>query len=256
VNADACCRAARRSLPAAIAAAALAMLGGGVWAGHRWITHSPRFAIEQIAIHGAHRVDPDQLRAALPVHLGDNVFTGLGGVVLAARDNPWVAGAEVHRILPHTIVVDLREHVAAAVVAVDELYLVDDAGRPFKRAAQGGGESDGLPLITGIGRTALVADPDAAAAMVRDALAAANRWRDPDRPAIGEIHVDLHGALTLHTHDPAIAIQLGAPGAEVAGRLRTFDTAWAGLDPAERARTRAIHLDSRPDHATVAFAKD
>ena len=246
----------RRSLPATIAVAVLAMLGGGLWAGHRWITHSTRFAIQQIAIHGAHRVDPDQLRTALPIQIGDNVFTELAGIAVAARDNPWVASAEVHRILPHTIVVDLREHVAAAVVAIDELYLVDDSGRPFKRAALDGGESDGLPLITGIGRAALVADPDATAATVRDALAAVNRWRATERPAIAEIHVDPHGALTLHTHDPAIAIKLGTPGTEVAGRLRTFDTAWAGLDPAERARTRAIHLDSRPDHATVAFAKD
>jgi cell division protein FtsQ len=260
--ANACGRALRRALPAGAALIALTLVGGAIAVGHRWLTRSPRFAIQQIAIQGAHRVDPDQLRAALPIRVGDNVFADLSGVIRAVRDNPWVATAEVRRMLPHTIVVDLREHVAAAVVALgepEELYLVDPAGRPFKRAAPELGDADDaadLPVITGIGRAAFATDPEAAVATVRDALAAADRWRATDRPPIRELHVDPHGALTLHTHDPAIAIQLGAPGAGLADRLRTFDTAWAGLDDAERTRTRAIHLDSRLDHATVAFAKD
>jgi cell division protein FtsQ len=258
--ADACGRAARRSLPAAAAVAALAILAGGLWTGHRWITHSPRFAIEDIAVHGAHRVDPGQLRAALPIHAGDSVFAGLSGVADAARESPWVASVDVHRMLPHTIVIELREHIPAALVDLGELYLVDATGHPFKRAAleDGDGDRDGapLPIITGIDRAAFTTDPAAAAAWVCDALAAADRWRAGDRPAVREIHVDPHGALTLHAHAPAIAIQLGAPGAALDGRLRMFDTAWAALAPAERARARAIHLDTRPDHATVAFAKD
>jgi len=69
-------------------------------------------------------------------------------------------------------------------------------------------------------------------------------------------HLDPHGAVTLHTYEPAIAIQLGALGPELADRMHTFDTAWAGLSDAERARARAIHLDTRPDHVTVAFASE
>jgi hypothetical protein len=38
--------------------------------------------------------------------------------------------------------------------------------------------------------------------------------------------------------------------------MHRFDTAWAGLSEDERHRARAIHLDARPDHVTVAFAKD
>jgi cell division septal protein FtsQ len=254
--ADACGRAVRRSLPAAAALAVLGAVGGGVWAGHRWLTTSPRFAITEITVQGTHHVDPEALRAALPVRAGDNVFVGLDGVARAARDNPWIAGAEVHRILPHTIAIEVREHTAAAVVELGELYLVDASGRPFKRAALETGEGDGLPIVTGIGRAAYTADPEAAAATVRGAIAAFDGWNRAARPAIGEVHVDAHGAVTLHTYDQAIAIQLGALGAELGGRMHTFDAAWAGLSDAERARARAIHLDARLDHATVAFAKD
>ena len=65
-----------------------------------------------------------------------------------------------------------------------------------------------------------------------------------------------HGAIALHTYDPAIAIQLGALGDDAGARLRAFDATWAGLSDAERARARAIHLGARPDHVTVAFATD
>lgn len=254
--ADACGRALRRSLPAVAALIALAVLAAGLWRGHRWLTHSPRFAITEIAIQGAHRVDPALLRARLPVHVGDNAFIELDALARAVRDEPWVAGAEVRRVLPHTIAIAIREHVAAALVELGELYLVDADGRPFKRAALEAGEADGLPVITGLDRAAFTADPAGAAATIAGAIAALARWRSADRPAIGELHVDPHGAITLHTYDPAIAIQLGALGGEAEPRLHAFDAAWAALSDAERARTRAIHLDARPDHVTVAFAKD
>lgn len=256
--ADACGRALRRSLRVVAAVAAIAILGGAVWGGYRWITASPRFAITAITIEGAHRLDVDTLRAALPVRVGDNVFADLDAIAATVRSQPWVASAHVHRILPSTIAIDLREHVAAAVIELGELYLADATGRPFKRAVIEDGEADGLPLITGIGRAGYAADAEAATRIAQGAIAAAERWRAADRPRLHEIHVDAHGAVTLRT-DQAVAIQLGAlgaPGDALGARIRTFDAAWAGLSEAERARARAIHLDVRPDHVTVAFAKN
>lgn len=253
--ADACGRALRRGLPAMAAVAALAALGAGLWQTYRWITRSPRFAITEIAIQGARHVDPAALRARLPVRVGDNAFVALEDIARAVRGEPWVAAADVRRVLPHTLAIAIREHVAAAVVELGELYLVDAAGRPFKRAALDAGEAENLPIITGLTRAAFTADPAAAEATIAEAISALAHWRAPSRPAIGELHIDPHGAVTLHTYDPAIAIQLGALGSEPA-RFLAFDTAWAELTAAERARTRAIHLDARPDHVTVAFAKD
>jgi cell division protein FtsQ len=256
VIADACGRALRRALPAMIAVVALGVAAGTVWGCYRWVTTSPRFAIAAIEIRGNTHVPDGELRARVPLRLGDNVFADLAAVARAARSHPWVASAEVHRILPNTITIDIREHVAAAVLELGDRYLVDATGLPFKRAEDGEGE--GLPTITGLERAPYVAEPAAAAATVRAALDAFARWRSSDRPAIDEIHVDPHGALTLHTTAQAsrIAIQLGALDDALAARIRAFDAAWAGLGDAERARARAIHVGARPDHATVAFAKD
>lgn len=251
--ADACGRALRRGLPALVAGAILAAVGGTAYAGYRFVTTSSRFAITQITVQGNHHLTQDQIRELLPVAPGNNVFAAdLDAATRALRANPWIATAEVHRVLPHTIVVDVREHEPAAIVELGGLYLVDSTGHPFKHAELVEGDGAGLPVITGLDRTEYVANPDAIARSVQEVLGAYAAWRTDDtRPPIGELHLDSHGSLTLHTYDRAIEIELGAIDAGLPARMQIFDAAWAELGDAERARTRAIHLD--PDHVTVAL---
>jgi cell division protein FtsQ len=257
--ADACGRALRRSVPALVATCVALLACGGIWLGYRFVTGSPRFAIRAIEIRGADRLTADEVRAALPVSLGDNVFTAsLDGVTARLRLHPWVASASAHRILPDTLVIEIREHAAAAIAMLGEPYLVDANGHPFKHAQLELHEAEGLPVITGIERSAYRTDPVTTAATIKTALAALARWRtEPGRPAIGEVHIDPLGALVLRTYDRGVAIELGAlADAAVDPRLTTFDAAWAELSELERARARTIHLDARHDHVTVAFAKD
>jgi len=256
VIADACGRALRRSLPALIGLFVLAAIGGTAWAGYRFVTTSSRFAITEIEVNGNQQLTADQIRALSSIRIGDNVFaTNLDAVTHELRENPWIASAEAHRMLPHTIVIDVREHVPAAVVQLGGLYLVDAEGHPFKRAELGTDDGVGLPIITGLDRDAYLANPAGTAVQIRSAMAALVGWRSiEDRPSIGEVHLDTHGALTLVTYEHAIAIQLGDMDAQLDQRMQTFDATWAELTSAERARTRAIHLDARADQVTVAFA--
>jgi cell division protein FtsQ len=263
--ADACGRALRRSLPALIGIGVIATVGGTAWAGYRFVTTSSQFAITSIEVNGVQQLSADQVRALLPAQVGDNVFaTNLDELTRELRGNPWIATAEAHRVLPHTIVIDVREHVAAAIVQLGGLYLVDAEGHPFKRAelvpkletdGMTAGDGAGLPIITGLDRDAYVANPAGTAAQIRAAMAALAEWRSVDeRPSIGEVHLDTHGSLTLVTYEQAISIQLGDMDALLEQRIHTFDATWAELSSAERARTRAIHLDARADQVTVAFA--
>lgn len=252
---DGCGRALRRSVPALIATVAIGGAGTGAWFGYQFVTTSPRFAITAIEIRGQHHLTEDQIRRAMPVQLGDNVFaTNLGRIEAALEATPWIADADVHRVLPHTLVVDVREHAPAAVVALGPLYLVDSTGHPFKRAQLDAGDGADLPVITGISREAYERDPAATAATITDALEALAAWgTNPARPAIGEVHVDAHRLLTLRTYDHAAAIELGTIGPDLAERMRTFDAAWTSLDPVERARTSAFHLDASEGRVVVAL---
>jgi cell division septal protein FtsQ len=271
--ANACGRMARRSLPVIGAGLALIALGVGALFGYRFVTTSDRFAITEIQINGTSRVAADDLRASLPVAIGDNVFgANLGDITTAARRQPWIAAVEVRRVLPHTIVVDVREHQASAVAVLDDtLYLVDADGRPFKRLEAHDGA--GLPIVTGLSRAGFRRDPDGTAAAIASAVATVERWRkDPQRPAIGEAHVDAHRGLTLRTYDGAIAIGMGPLGSaesDLVARIDAFDAAWAELDEPTRSRARRISIHARPSgvpplrgnhvgepspHVTIAFA--
>jgi cell division protein FtsQ len=253
---NACGRALRRGLPALVATAVLGAVGVGAWAGYRFVTTSERFAIATIEVEGEHVLDEVGLRAALPVKLGANIFrTELDDITRALRGNPWIAKASAHRVLPDTIVVEIQEHVAAAVVQLGtELYLADASGRPFKKAQVEIGETEGLPIVTGIGRETMTAAPHETAELVVRALGVLERWRaGAMRPEISEIHVDAHHAITLRTYDRGVSIQLGVLR-ELEERLGTFDAAWSELSDLERARVTALHLDARSDQVTVAFA--
>ncbi len=262
---DACGRALRRAAPSLAVLAVIATVVGGLALGHRFLTTSRRFAIADIDVRGSTVLTADELRALLPIRRGDNVFrAATGDAEDTLRALPWVASARVRRELPHTIVVEIEERRAAALVAADELYLVDAAGRPFKRAALDRGEGKGLPVVSGVPRELYGRAPDEAAARVRRGLDVLAAWQAParadapgatPRPAAGEVAVDGRGA-TIFTYDDAVAVRLGAAeGDELVARLARFDAAWSALGPDERARARAIHVDNdtRTDLVTVSF---
>lgn len=257
---DACGRALRRALPGIAVTAAILAVGTTLWLGYRFVTTSERFAIAAIEVHGTSQLAEDELRAALPVKVGANIFKAdLDDVTRSLRAHPWIASATAHRVLPETIVVEITEHVAAAVVQLGELgelYLVDQAGHPFARAQLDALDGASLPIVTGLDRDRYHRDPDGTARAVTDALAVLARWRtEPSRPAVGEVHLDAHGSLTLHTIEHGTAIELGMPG-RAGARMKLFDAVWTELTETERERTKTLHLDGRPDHVTVAFAKD
>lgn len=258
VIANACGRTLRRLSTVGLVLAVIGGLSGFTAAGYHFATTSPRFAIQSIAIQGNRHVTEQQVLAALPVALGDNVFRAdLDGVIHSLRANPWIADANAHRILPDTISIDIHEHKPVALADLGGLYLVDAAGRPFKQAAIESGEARGLPVVTGISRTRFTANPPEAEQLIARAMRALEAWRgEAARPQIGEVYISPFGALTFRTYDVATEIQLGVIDAELPLRFRTFDTTWAELGEAERARARAIHIGSHSDHVTVAFAKD
>jgi cell division protein FtsQ len=255
--ADACGRALRRSLPVLIAAGAALGVVAALWLGYQFVTTSARYAITSIEVRGTNRLSADEIRAALPVAAGDNVFlASTDAVARELRRHPWIASARAQRILPGTILVEIREHEPAAIAMLGEPYLVGADGHPFKREE---GDGAGLPVVTGLDREAYRRDPAGTARAITAALDALARWRSgPERPPVGELHIGAHGALTLRTAGRGAAIELGLPGEATEGRLRAFDTVWAELrdDARARGRARTFHLDARPDHVTVAFAKD
>lgn len=253
----ACGRAARRAAPAVVALVALGGAVAGVRHGYHWLTHSPRFAVTHVEVHGEAVLTEDAIRARLPFAAGANIFrVDTDAAEAALRAEPWIARASVRRRLPHTVVVDVVERRPAAVLAADGLYLTDAAGRPFKRVDLTAGEGKDLPIISGIPRALFAEAPDQAAAQVKDGLAILAAWATADRPRAGEVKLAASGA-TVYTYDDAIAVKVGAATPDaLTAHLARFDAVWAALSPDERRRLRTLRVDNdtRTDLVTVSFA--
>jgi cell division protein FtsQ len=254
-----CGRALRRATPVLVGAALVAAFGAAAALSHRWVTSSPRFAIAAITLSGNQGISTESLLAQLPVRPGDNMFAAeTSALERALTANPWIASAEVHRELPHTLAITVRERKAVALVDLGGLYLVDASGAPFKRAAVEFGEGQGLPAITGIERLAFRADPAATQSLIRAALTAMARWQaSPRRPPLAELAFDVYRGLTLRTQRPSVAVHLGAlDDPALPERMALFEAAWAHLGPDEQSRAEAMFLDGGPGQATIAFAKN
>src|SRR3569623_1667300 len=92
--ADACGRMLRRAAPAAIGLAIAGALGGTAYAGYRFVTHSSRFALTAIEVHGNHHLAPAQVLAELAAHDGDtDIAKNLDRTVRQLRTEPWDAKA-------------------------------------------------------------------------------------------------------------------------------------------------------------------
>lgn len=259
-------RGARRCAKALVGLGVTGALAAAGLLTYRFVMTSPRFALREVAVSGAERLGRDLLLARAGLRVGGSIFdVSTRDVEERLAREPSIAEVEARRRLPDALELRIVERKAAALLVIDGagLYLADDNGRPFKRAAVHEGEGDGLVVVSGIDRRLFGPGRDGAEpaeALVRVALRIAAAWARGDRPPLGEIHL-ARGGVTLHTLHGATAIALGRPSAdgadaELAAALRRFDAIWAALPPAERAVVRRIALDSRvrPDRVTVSLA--
>lgn len=238
---------------------AIAALGGAVAAAPRGaalLRSAESLRIRTIRFEGLERATADELLALSPVRPGDHLLTAdVDGVEQALARHPWVARVEVRRSWPPALTARVVERHAAVLVDLSGLYLVDEAGEPFKRAAAGDGLD--LPLVTGLSRADYVQRRDAIAPRLRGALALARAWREGGRDAaarLSEIHLDPGDGTTIYVGDEGIQVRLGTGDLEAKlGRLEQVLSALR----AEGRKAEMLHLDNRlhPSWVTVRLAE-
>jgi cell division protein FtsQ len=240
------------ALPAVLAVAAL---GGAVWATWRIGVAGELLRIGAVRFEGLARVSETELRELSPVREGDHLFlSDLEGAEAALRRHPWIASVEVRRAFPPALVVSVQERRAAALVDLGGLYLVDDRGQIFKRAAPGDGLD--LPLLTGIGREDWVSRRDEVEPVLAGALALLDRWSERGlgrRAPVSEIHVDPDYGVTVYAGDDGMEVRLGT--GDLPQKLERLDRVLLALD-AGKQRAEVVHLDNRrrPDWVAVRLA--
>lgn len=231
----------------AIAAAA----AFGAVHGKRYLTTSPRFAVERISFDGLAHASEAELLGLSGLAAGDNIFsidTAIAEAGMAAH--PWVQRVYVERDYPRHVLIRVLEHTPAALVELERLYFVNEQGKPFKKVSPG--EEVDLPVISGIGRDAYLSEEAEVEALLRQALDALAVYREmglEERRPVSEVRVDRNEGLTFFCGEDAVAVALGQQDfREKFGRLtRLFDE----LEK-RGARAEAIRLDNRARPGWVA----
>jgi cell division protein FtsQ len=190
----------------------LAVVAGIFWGGRLGLRHvvdSPRFQIRAIELSPTPHLAQAEILRLAAVATGDKLL-GVDTDAVAARIaiHPWVASVRASRRLPSSLVIEVSERHAVAVAALSGLYLIDESGRPFKRATMD--EADGLPVLTGIDRSRYAQLRDASEAAFREALVVLRQYREhPGRPTVGEISIDPGFGFSLLLLEGGAEIRLG-----------------------------------------------
>ena len=235
----------------------IAFVAGAALAGRQLVRHviaSPRFAVRDIRVGPTTHVSDEDVRALAGVQLGDRLLAVDPDAVAAAlTTHPWIASARVRRELPSVLAIDVVERHAVASALVGALYLLDDAGRPFKRATFE--EADGLPVITGVTREQYAAMRGTSEAVFREALNLLSAYvtGHPERPKLSEVHADPRIGFSLVLLDGGGEIRLGRGGWEE--KLARFDRILGTLDGRGAAALTTVYLDGPlADRVTVRLA--
>ncbi|CAN7234525.1 cell division protein FtsQ/DivIB [Acidovorax sp. Leaf78] len=126
---------------------AAGVLVAGTW----WVLRYPGFAVSRIVVQGdlVHN-NAVTLRANVAPHLAGNFFTvDLRAAREAFEQVPWVRRAEVQRVYPGSLHVQLQEHDAVAYWGPESgSALVNTQGEVFE-ANVGDVEQEGLPRLLG-----------------------------------------------------------------------------------------------------------
>jgi cell division septal protein FtsQ len=262
---------ARRAKGLGKVLAAVAALGAGLYAVRAMIGQlaaSPRFSVREVRVGPTLQVGRDELVELASVALGDRLLAvDTDAVAARVARHPWIAAAKVQRQLPATLVIDVTERRAAAVAVLSGggaapggggLYLVDETGRPFKRATLDEAAAEGLVVLTGISRAQYLALPQASEAAFREALALVHLYQHPGdgaavrvRPPLSEVHVDPPSGFSAFLLEGGGEIRFGR-GA-IPEKLARLDQILAALgwglgrgrskEGPRAAAIRAVHLD-------------
>jgi cell division protein FtsQ len=248
-------RVGRVLLHAGKLAAGALITAAAIWGGIRAYGHATSaayFAVDDVAVTGASRLDEQAVLETAGFARGMNVFRiDTEGMTRALEAHPWVLDATVRRRIPRSVSIEIRERRPEALVLFDLPYLIDDTGEIFKRWAPG--DPVPQPIITGFSREQFLLDGDGVGESIREAIAFARRYRASglERLApLAELHREVDGGISAVVGGDPFTVRFGAgPYRQKLARLATLLDRMRhdGQQPA------MIYFDNevRPDRVTV-----
>jgi cell division protein FtsQ len=242
----------RRGGQAALLGVAIAAL---LWLGDqtaRYAHSADAFAIREIIIDGNSQLEDIDVRRAARLQIGSNVFEiSTENARNHLLQHPWVEEASVVRRLPGRVRIEIVERRPAALVALDQLYLVSEEGAVFKRL--GVDDPVDLPVITGIASERFYDDFDYRTAILLRSMALLQDYEGAGlaKPEpVSEIHFEGANGIELFVGDDGMNVRLG--NGQHRQKLRRLRQVLERLTK-EKTRPSYVYLDNvrSPERVTV-----
>ena len=177
----------------------------------QFLMASDLFRVDEVAVQGNQRLSGQQIAVLSDIEKGVNTFDlDLDLIGRKIEENPWIQTAQVQRIFPRQVVIQVTERQPVAIINLGYLYYLDKRGEIFK--VLGASDSLDYPVVTGF---------DYEKAQKHDAEYAQNlrqivelfddiRQRPQfDLKQISEVHREKDGDLTLFTLRGGVRVKLG-----------------------------------------------
>lgn len=231
---------------------------GVAWSARQYVLTSSRFAITSIEVSGSKMRTQDELAHESTLAVGQNIFSSdLDAAHAAIAKDPWIHDVEIARRLPGTILVNVTEREAAALVSVSgadgssDLFVASTDGEMFKRVEIG--DPSDLLVITGITTEAVAQDREGVTRSILRALDLASDYSHTKLAAkspLEEIHLSNDGTTSIVIGKSALTLTLGAPPFR-----KKLDQASRVLAEIDRRGGKAdavlLDNDTRPDRVVV-----
>ena len=120
----------------------------GIFSSYRFITHSPRFNINEINLVGHKRLSNEELSSWIEPIIGKNIFKlELDGISKRLVEHPWIQSASARRVFPQGIYLEIKERTPFAKIQMEQVYVMDNYGVLLGADLRG---TNKLPTIPGI----------------------------------------------------------------------------------------------------------
>jgi cell division protein FtsQ len=169
------------------------------------------FPIESIEVNEVQKVSRDEVLAILNLEGARGLLsTDPGKVKQSLESHPWIQQADVRRVFPDTLVIELKEREPAAVLRAGrrELLLGQDG---VVIAEAGPGAFEGFPILTGIDYAQMVSRNAETTEQVLSGIALASLLNEV---GANRTEIDLHTPGDMVAYYDGLRIRFGEGGFE------------------------------------------
>jgi cell division protein FtsQ len=181
------------------------------------------FNLKEIVVTGEKRVKGEEIINLSGVRIGGNILAiDLNRLADRIESQPWIEKANVRRVLPRGLSIEVKEREPFAILKTDTLFYMDRGGKPFKELDKG--DATGYPLLTGLSKVEIERDELSRDAVMRTfefIETEASGW--PQDLAISEIIVSRSQGMTVLSDNVAVKIGFGEYKVKIERLKRVLD---------------------------------